>query len=91
MKSIRLLVDRLVGEIDLAERVQVRHFAEHRIVVGAEIIDQNLAEVPPVLLVLAILDLEGLLERLVVDDPLLEEGETDLVRDVDGRHVPAIR
>ena len=83
MKSIRRLVDLLVGEIDLAEGVQVGHFAEHRIVIGAEIVDQDLPEIAPVLLVLRLLDPQRLFQRLVVDDPLFEEGETDFVRDVD--------
>ena len=86
MKSIRGWSMLLVGEIDLAERVQVGHLAEDRIMVGVEIVDEDLTEIPPVLLLLRLLDLERLLERLVVDDPLLEEGETDFVSDVDVRH-----
>ena len=79
-------VHRLVGKVDLTECVQIRDFTEDRVVIGAKIIHQNLSEVPAVLLVLPILDLQGLLEGLVVDDPLLEEREADFIRDVDGRH-----
>ncbi len=80
------LVDPLLRDVDLAEGVQVGHFPEHRVVVGAEIVDQDLPEVPAVLLLLGLLDLERLLERLVVDDALLQQREADLVCDVNMRH-----
>ena len=80
------LVELLVREVDLPEGIEIGNLPEYCIVVGVEIVHQDLAEIAPVFLLFRFLDLEGLLKGLVIDDPFLQESEPDLVGDVDVRH-----
>ena len=68
------LVRLLVREVDFPEGVEVCHFPKNRIVISPEFGNEDLPEVLPILLVIiGILHLQGLFQRLEIDDTLLEK------------------
>ena len=69
-----VFLDILVGDINLAEGIQIGHFPENRIMIGIKFGDEDLSEVTALLLRrFRLLHAQGFLQRLVVDDPLLQQ------------------